>query len=307
MEKGQLKERIIDFIAGQDQDYFGFWGKAYPQPYTILEDRMLNKIKTQHPQVYRAKREKRNSYGEFTDWSEFDGIKYSFLSIKSFELNGGLRDIVDVLSELSEVYEKEGAGDGWFEGYKKSPRYRFKQLRTNFYEALKSPNWILADVDLYNKAAQKMEDNLKRVERLVERHERKVLIRSFDSIGFEARSKEDAQRILEDINLDVPLKMHLKFYPRLVHFENFLVYLMEDGTVMPKLLNLNERHLGMELRKSQIARSLFDKDYKKAYELAMTTPPAEASDPGNDPLRFRKAYVKCLIDNFENIRKSNGN
>ena len=302
MEQEELKQKILAVLTDTTltdptDKYIDFWLKCYPIGYEKAEKQWFTpKTADQVDRIVYPKEIINSSYGEFNDWAEFDGIHYSFSVLKSVSLNNEVQKVVDVLTPLSELYE-DAQGDPEL-------RLRFKRIRINFYEALCSKRFGLYNIPLYNEVATKMIENINRVERIVKEHERQVMMRSYDSVGFEARNKEDAEKVLIDVNNDVKYKVRIKFYPRFVHFINWLVYLGEDGKIITKMLNYNTKYPQMEGIKKEIATLLLGKRYKEAYDKAMATPlvPLDPLHPNQDPARFTDWYSKTLRDNFESIR-----
>ncbi|MEM3859740.1 MAG: hypothetical protein QW478_10110 [Candidatus Micrarchaeaceae archaeon] len=238
----------------------------------------------------------KSPYGEYTHWAELDGIHYSFNVLKSQKLSDEMRSIVNVLSSLSEKYEDDDKVD-------KDLKFRFKKLRISFFECLYSRQFKFYDLDLYNAVAKEMIDNLLQVERITKENGRAVLFRTFDSIGFEARDYEDAKRILDIVNENVRFKMHMKYYEKMIHFANYMAYKDTTGFEFTKKLNYNSEIPQMEEIKEKITILLLHSKYKEAYELASNTPLLPDPKGKLKEDRFRRSYVKLLINHFPRVRR----
>lgn len=303
MTPEQLYTAIEKTILGDSEDYVGFWLDAFRAPVKRTEEGFFRHIEPPKEMAVLPREVYASPYGEFTNWSELDGVHYSFNALKSLDLNPELKQIIDVLDTIVLKYEDD---------IKQPERVRFrtKKLRAYFYDALKNRLFGFYDMEAYNHTARLMIDNLKQVEHLVSLRERKVKFKTYDSIGFEAKSKEDADQIAAYVNEKVSFKMHLKFYPRFVHFVNKLAYECQDGSVFVKSLNFQISLPEIEGQKAEIAKALLKRNYQRAYILAQSTPlveaPAEevayrkAHDmPILDPARFRKWYVQDLKEYFK--------
>ncbi len=299
MEDEKLKKAIIDFVQKDYKNYIvdneiifsRFWLKMYPNK--NWEKNLINHEKPQR--IIAPSGFMKSPYGEYSNWAEIDGIHYSFSVLKSQKLDGELANIVNVLSELSKIYEDDDSAD-------KEEKFRFKKLRISFFECLYSTNFALSNVELYNRIAQAMIDNLTNVKRIIEENDRKVIYKTFDSVGFEAKDKEDALRILDIVNQNVQYKMHLKFYKRAVHFLNYLVYLTEDNKVVVKRLTYSSFLPQMEDLKERISLLLLKREYRRAMELVKTVPLVPDPKGKIRPDRFKRSYMKALFE-FPSILK----
>lgn len=297
----EIESKIEEYISeGYKKDIVGnnevvfsrFWIHNYPSD--GWEQNLSNEQNP--PRIVAPQGLIKSPYGEYDNWSELDGIHYSFNVLKSQNLSSEMRGIVDILSRLSIKYEDDDAINSEI-------KFRFKKLRISFFECLYSRQFRLYNLDLYNNVARQMIDNIKDVELITRQNSRAVLFRTFDSIGFEAHNKDDAENILNIVNQGIKFKMHMKYYSRMVHFVNYLAYKSEDGFKFTKKLNYNSEIPQMEEIKEKISLLLLDKKYKDAYDLAMKTPMLPDPKRLKKKYRFRKSYVNILTDNFENIRK----
>ena len=274
-------------------DYSRFWLNLLPSKQSF-DSSLLAPL--EEDKVVRASGMKKSGYGEWDNFTELDGIHYSFSVLKAQDMDEMTRAVVDVLSQISAKYEDNVNED-------KRKRFIAKKLRIKFYESLYSRNFLLYNVDLYNKVATGMIENLKRVERLIEEHERPIILKSLDSVGFIAKSREDAERIMQDINENVTYKMHLKYFTRMIHFINYLWFKNESGEEFFKLTTYNPSIEQFEKIKEEIGRLLLEKKYNEALLKAKSTP--DAPDPkGNMKAdRFRRSYVGLLLKAFPNLEE----
>ena len=291
-----LEESIEKFIKEKGSDYAGFWLRTLPREGNP-EERMKNHVVFKQIESM-PKGLHKSAYGYYINWTEFDGVKYSFSILKSLELPEKLRKAVEILEKISDKYENDRADE--------TDRYIAKKLRQYFYTLLSSPLFSLGDIDIYNKVARMMVQNLQDVAQIVKEQGYQVYILTWDSIGFECKGGlDEATKILEIVNENVPFKMHMRFYRRFVHFENYLIYESMDGDIFHKKTNFNTSYPEFEEHKRQIAYLLIARKWKEAYELTKST-----KDAGKNPLypnskaspdRFRKEYISCLEANFPQV------
>lgn len=291
-----LEEKIEGFIKNRNSDYAGFWMRALPREGNP-EERMKHHTVFQQIETM-PKGLHKSAYGYYINWTEFDGVKYSFSILKSLQLPERLARAVKILERISDKYEDDTADE--------TDRYIAKKLRQYFYTLLASPLFSLGDIGTYNRVAKLMVQNLQEVAQIVKEQGYQVYTLTWDSIGFECKGGlDEATKLLEIVNENVPFKMHMRFYRRFVHFENYLVYESMDGSTLHKKTNFNMSYPEFEEHKRQIAYLLIKRKWKEAYELAKAT-----KDAGKNPLypnskaspdRFRKEYISCLEANFPQV------
>jgi len=220
-----MEEKIREFLLGSDENFLDFIASLNPASATqIIENskKLKDFEEGQFKKIYMPN-------GIFNSVVEIDFVRFSYSLLKTRARDEKLKQIIEIIEKLDQ------------------DDYRVKKLRVSLFLSLRFVYSGFFDPDLYAEILEVMLKSLKAAKEYVEKGGKKILSLGFDSVSF-VGSKEEGERICEELNEILEPKLKLRYYPKVIKYINNSYYFLESGEkTLKRITKTDDRYEKIKL------------------------------------------------------------